>query len=210
MTYIIQQMFTLLPPVLFAASIYMVLGRIITATRGEKYSMIRPTRLTKTFVAGDIMAFWIQGGGGGLTAAGSKSTGTGFNLAKLGQWVVVVGLVAQIIIFGFFCLVAVMFHKRYERNVVLPVWAEWKKMMLMLYLVSGLIMVRNIFRVVEFVTGTDGYLASHEWPLYVFDTVLMFGVMVLFLIYHQSRIPNLGKNSTGQFRAESTEERLIR
>jgi hypothetical protein len=196
-------MFILLPPVLFAASIYMMLGRIIIALRGDGYSPIRPSRLTKTFLAGDIVSFYIQGGGGGLTAAGSKSNGKGPNLAVLGQWIIVGGLIFQIVIFGLFCITALTFHKRYAKSVVAPAWREWKQMMHVLYFVSGLIMIRSLFRVFEYVLGTDGYLMAHEWPLYVFDTILMFGVLVLFYFYHPSRIPGLAYNKRSQIRVTS-------
>jgi hypothetical protein len=204
--YIIQQMFILLPPVLFAASIYMMLGRVIVALHGDQYSPIRPSRLTKTFLAGDIVCFYIQGGGGGLTAAGSKSNGKGINLAALGQWVVVGGVILQIIIFGLFCYTAWTFHKQYARSMITPAWGEWKQMMRMLYFVSGLIMVRSLFRVIETVLGTDGYLMVNEWPLYVFDSVLMFGVMVLFYFYYPSRIPGLVQDKRSQMRVTLVDE----
>ena len=207
-SFIIQQMFILLPPVLFAASIYMVLGRIIIALRAEEYSPIRPSRLTKTFLAGDFVSFYIQGGGGGLTAAGARSNGSGLNLSLIGQWVIIGGLIFQIVIFGLFCVTALTFHKRYARTVVVPVWAEWKKMMHMLYLVSGLIMIRSLFRVIEYITGTDGYLMVHEWPLYVFDTIFMLGVLVLFYFYHPSRIPGLVHEKQHATRITSIEEPL--
>lgn len=41
-------------------------------------------------------------------------------------------------------------------------------------------MVRSIFRVVEYIMGHDSYLLANEWPLYIFDAVLMFFVIVLF------------------------------
>ncbi|KAG4439994.1 hypothetical protein IFR05_004508 [Cadophora sp. M221] len=134
-SYIIQQMFILLPPVIFAASIYMVLGRIIIALQAEKYSPIRPSRLTKTFLIGDIVSFYIQGGGGGLTAVGTRSTGSSFNFALAGKWVIIGGLVLQIVIFGLFCVTALKFHRRYESSLVsmTPVWGGWKQMMHMLY-----------------------------------------------------------------------------
>ncbi|KAJ4361248.1 hypothetical protein N0V95_002066 [Ascochyta clinopodiicola] len=206
--YIIQQMFILLPPVLFAASIYMVLGRIMVALRGEEYSPIRPSRLTKTFVTGDIVSFYIQGGGGGLTALGMKSTGSKINFSLLGQWVVIGGLIIQIIIFGLFCVTAFKFHKRFAEGVVATVWHEWKQMMHMLYIVSGLIMVRSLFRVVEYVTGADGYLMTHEWPLYLFDTVLMLGVLVLFYFYHPSRIPGLTRGKQSSVRITAMDEEM--
>jgi hypothetical protein len=58
-----QSLLLLLAPALFAASIYMVLGRIIRLTDGEAYSLIRVSRLTKIFVAGDVLSFLVQSTG---------------------------------------------------------------------------------------------------------------------------------------------------
>lgn len=59
-----QSLLILLAPALFAASIYMVLGRIILLTDGESSSIIRARWLTKIFVAGDVLSFLVQSGGG--------------------------------------------------------------------------------------------------------------------------------------------------
>lgn len=61
--YIIQSILLLLGPALFAASIYMVLGRLINLLDAGEYSMIRPKRLTKVFVLGDVLSFFAQSGG---------------------------------------------------------------------------------------------------------------------------------------------------
>jgi hypothetical protein len=61
--YITQSLLLLLGPSFFAASIYMVLGRIIRLTGGENHSPIRPSRLTKIFVLGDVLSFFVQSGG---------------------------------------------------------------------------------------------------------------------------------------------------
>lgn len=63
--YIIQSILLLLGPTLFAASIYMVLGRIIILLDAADYSVIRPKRLTAVFVTGDVLSFLAQGGGKG-------------------------------------------------------------------------------------------------------------------------------------------------
>ncbi|THV92270.1 RTA1-domain-containing protein, partial [Aureobasidium pullulans] len=53
---------------------------------------------------------------------------------------------------------------------------DWLGVMRMLYAVSGLIMIRSIFRLVEYGEGMDGYLISHEWTAYLFDAVPMIAV----------------------------------
>lgn len=58
-----QTLTLLVAPALFAASIYMVLGRLVLATRGESLAPIRASRLTKIFVCGDVVAFLVQAGG---------------------------------------------------------------------------------------------------------------------------------------------------
>jgi hypothetical protein len=61
--YIMQTLLLLLAPALFAASIYMTLGRIIILTNGEEYSVIRKKWLTKIFVFGDCFSFLLQSSG---------------------------------------------------------------------------------------------------------------------------------------------------
>lgn len=61
--YIIQSILLLVAPALFAASIYMELGRIVRMVDGDKLLFIRRTWLTKIFVAGDVLSFLMQSSG---------------------------------------------------------------------------------------------------------------------------------------------------
>jgi hypothetical protein len=61
--YIIQALLILVAPAMISASIYMILGRIIIAIDGEKFSLIRKKWLTKIFVATDILSFLVLSGG---------------------------------------------------------------------------------------------------------------------------------------------------
>jgi hypothetical protein len=63
MPYAMQNVFILLAPSLFAASIYMVLGRLVRRIDGDSRSLIQSTKLTKIFVVGDVLAFLVQSGG---------------------------------------------------------------------------------------------------------------------------------------------------
>jgi hypothetical protein len=69
------------------------------------------------------------------------------------------------------------------RSTVEPVWESY---LIILYAASALIMVRSIFRVVEFGQGNAGYIISHEAFLYVFDGLLMVGVLVSLIVRHPS------------------------
>lgn len=161
----------------------MCLSRIIRGVRGDQHSLVKPSRLTKTFVTGDILSFVVQGGAAGLMVTG--------NNIKTGEGMVIGGLMIQIIMFGLFAVTAVMFQRRIERSPTPESCSSalpWKKSMRMLYIVSALIMVRSIFRVAEYAMGNDGYLLKHEWPLYIFDSTLMFAVMVTYILWYPTWI----------------------
>ncbi|KAG5655089.1 hypothetical protein KAF25_000212 [Fusarium avenaceum] len=185
MPYAVQNMLILVAPALFAASIYMILGRIIRGLNADRHSLLKPAKLTRTFVLGDVLSFMIQGGGGGMSAIQNPT------LVEWAERLVIFGLVVQIVIFGLFCVVSLVFHRRMLRTptaesigTIIP----WESTLYMLYGVSLLIMVRSIFRVIEYAQGYNGYALSHEWTLYVFDTVLMWLVTVIFAWRYPSHI----------------------
>ncbi|CAI7644004.1 unnamed protein product [Penicillium glandicola] len=190
MPYALQSLFILLAPSLFAASIYMILGRIIRLTDGDSRSLIRATRLTKIFVLGDVLSFLVQSGGGAIMSSAKTAS-----KLKLGEDVIIVGLIVQIIFFGFFVIVSVIFHKRMARDptsAAMGTSVDWHRYMIVLYTASGMIMVRCLYRVIEYIQGSTGFLQSHEYFAYVCDASLMFGVMIIFLIYHPSQIVSGG------------------
>ena len=112
--------------------------------------------------------------------------------AALGANIIVGGLVLQLIFFAIFIAVAVNFNHamrlRPTARSIQPEVGNWRKHMKVLYATSGLIMVRNIVRVVEYAQGNGGYLLGHEFFLYVFDAVLMLVVMVILNVWHPSEI----------------------
>ncbi|KZF26437.1 RTA1 like protein [Xylona heveae TC161] len=186
--YIQQAVLLLVAPALLAASIYMELGRIILLVDGESRSIIKKRFLTKIFVTGDVLSFLTQSSGGGIMAGQSLSS------YKLGQKVVIIGLVIQIVFFGFFIITSVVFHQRIKKN---PTAASsspsipWLKHLYALYVGSAFILIRSIFRVIEYSGGNDGPLLRSEVYLYIFDAVLMFATMVVFNIIHPAEVKRL-------------------
>ena len=124
-------------------------------------------------------------------ARGSSSSAT------LGANIIVGGLVLQLIFFGIFIAVAAAFDRTMHvcptARSTKPELGTWHKHLKVLYAVSGLIMVRNIVRVVEYAQGNRGYLLGHEIFLYIFDAVLMLLVMVTLNIWHPSEIMAFAK-----------------
>ncbi|CAG5156704.1 uncharacterized protein ALTATR162_LOCUS4501 [Alternaria atra] len=189
--HVIQTLLLLLGPALFAASIYMILGRIILLTDGERYSLIRRTWLTKIFVGGDVLSFFTQSGGGGIMSGADKDNPDNM---KIGEKVIIVGLCIQVIFFGFFVFTSFMFQKRgREHLLALDGSVPWRKHLYVLYGTSVLILVRSVFRVAEYAQGNKGYLLRHEAFLYVFDAILMLSVMLWLNIVHPGAITELLK-----------------
>ncbi|KAJ5208084.1 hypothetical protein N7449_002463 [Penicillium cf. viridicatum] len=180
--YIMQSLLLLVAPAFFAASIYMILGRSIISTGHEQLSLIRVKWLTKIFVCGDVISFLAQCAGGGfLSSTKSQSKIT------LGQNIIIAGLFIQIAFFGFFVVTASVFHYRLSKcNDCTPkssIAVPWMKCLHVLYAASLFIMIRSIFRAIEYITGTNGPLMSTEVYLYVFDAALMFLTMITFNIF---------------------------
>src|SRR5690606_21569267 len=61
--YIMQNLLILLGPALFAASIYMILARLVRHLGAEEYALVRTKWMTKIFVTGDVLSFFAQGAG---------------------------------------------------------------------------------------------------------------------------------------------------
>ncbi|KAJ5637426.1 Protein RTM1 [Penicillium lividum] len=210
--YIVQTMLILVAPPLFAASIYMTLGRIMVKLDAERNSIIPVRFLTKIFVIGDVISFLLQCGGGGYMAAGTLSAiNTGANI-------VVGGLVVQLLFFGFFILVSAVFHWRVKKQPRYIHVSErvrshgvesrmtWEVVMWALYAACLLILVRSVFRVVEFVEGNDGFIMRREYLLYIFDACLMALAGIVMLIVHPSSFLSSGRKRDSELQLVSTEE----
>lgn len=112
-------------------------------------------------------------------------------IPTIGKWIVVAGLILQIITFSAYLLLAVDFGRRLQRqptrkiqNVQLP----WKRMLWVVYFVSSLIILRNVVRVVEYAQGYQGWISTHEFMLFVFDAVPMSLLMMVLAIFYPARM----------------------
>lgn len=178
-----QSLFLLLPPVLFAASLYMVYSRLVRAAHADRFSPISLKWCTRIFVFGDFSCLNIQSTGAGLTAKPKN--------AKIGEAIISTGIALHCLVFVGFIYCCACFHARFNKH--LKAGGEgtavpWKRILKMLYITSALILIRNVFRLAEYIMGRDGYLLVNEWPVYVFDGVLMLIVMASFLIWYPDQL----------------------
>ncbi|QWU87099.1 hypothetical protein CA3LBN_001317 [Candidozyma haemuli] len=162
--FIVQAVLLLVAAALFAATIYMILGRIIAMLNSAHQSLVPVKWLTKIFVLGDVISFLMQGIGASVRAADpSKSDHA--------ERIIIGGLFVQIGFFGVFIIVAALFQYK--------VWRNPSTILITLFVCSILILVRCIIRAVEYLQGYDGFIISNEAFLYTLDLLLMFLNMVL-------------------------------
>lgn len=109
----------------------------------------------------------------------------------LAENVIIAGLFVQIGFFGLFVVTSAVFHVRILRQPTAAsqhVGAPWQRYLSLLYAASGSILLRSVFRAVEYIQGDNGYLLSVEAFLYVFDAGLMLVTMLLFNVWHPGAI----------------------
>ncbi|KAL4868976.1 hypothetical protein BDV12DRAFT_185539 [Aspergillus spectabilis] len=189
-TFATSQTMIVLAPVLVCASLYILLSRIIRATRApgseEKDAkvlggMLKVTWLPKIFITLDVGAMVTQGGGSAVAAAGEWQ-GT---LEEAGTAILIAGLALQLATFTVFLVVVVKFHRDGAKSFILD--EGMVKVIYGVYIAGFFIMVRSIFRLIEFAWGTDSYIMTNEWPIYVLEAVPMWLAFMVLGWYHPSR-----------------------
>ena len=112
-------------------------------------------------------------------------------MADIGNGVVIAGIVLQLAWFVYFVVVAVVFHHRMNTvptSASMRPEVRWRSYLYTLYFVSGLVMLRSLFRVIEYAQGNSGYLMTNEAFLYVFDSLPMFIVAAWLIWKHPGEI----------------------
>jgi hypothetical protein len=217
-------MLLLVAPPLLAATVYMSYGRVSTAlmdgtaTHGSRrkergccarccYSCCCTCSPTKGYVFVDIAAIFTQLIGTVLPASGTADA------QRLSKIIVLVGLFAQLLALASFIIICGRLHARLRRNPAISramlsdPRVNWLGYLVVLEIAAVMLIVRSAVRGAEYVGGTDGFVASHEVFVYVFDAVAMLATMVGFLLLHPSRLVREVVRLEGKGTGELTELR---
>jgi hypothetical protein len=183
--YVAQTLLILLPPSLYAATIYMIYGRIVLLVNAPDASVIGPGKVTKIFVTGDVISFLIQAAGGAIIAQAGHQ--------DLGKKVVLTGLFCQLLFFGFFLIIAVIFDRRMASSSIrysIPKYGKqtWRALLRLLFVAAVIIIARCVYRIVSFSGGSKGTLMKHEVWMYVGDSAPMFIMQTMFLFVHVGNV----------------------
>jgi hypothetical protein len=161
----------------------MVYSRLVRAVHGERLSPVSMKWCTRFFVISDITCLNIQSTGAGLLAKPKN--------VPIGNAIISAGIGLHCVVFVGFMYCCVVFHRRFSKHLATTgetTGVPWEGVLKMLHGTSAVILARNIFRLAEYIMGKEGYLLVNEWPVYVFDGVLMLIVMVVFFIWYPDQL----------------------
>ncbi|OQD99741.1 hypothetical protein PENVUL_c061G07704 [Penicillium vulpinum] len=214
--YVLQFALVILAPVLMAACCYIIFSRILFLVvpkeqRTFRLCWVPPRWITPIFVGFDIIALLLQLGGAVMISTVEVTDKDARKNLNTGKHVAQIGVIIQLVAFGLFAVAAVRFNftsKRFTRslderyeNVGEKEYRiggtvkhkNWPALLRVVNFSTILILVRSVYRLVEFTEGTTGYLSTHEWALYIFDALFIYPCVALFIYWHPGRyLPYLG------------------
>jgi hypothetical protein len=209
-------MLLLVAPPLLAATVYMSHGRIAVALlqgtkrdarRGCCYTCCCTCSPTKGYVLVDIAAIFTQLIGTVLPASGTEEA------QRLSTIIVLVGLLSQLVALGVFVFLCGRLHLRLRRDqslsraMMADPGVNWLGYLVVLEVAAVMLIVRSVVRGVEYVQGADGFVASHEVFIYVFDALPMLIVMLGFLVLYPARLVREVRRLDGKAAGELAELR---
>ncbi|KAG0649848.1 rta1 [Hyphodiscus hymeniophilus] len=216
--YVVQYCLIVLAPVFMAAVCYVLFGRIVfhvvpREARTTKLLWIPPRFVTPLFVASDILALLLQLVGAVKVTTVDPTDADAKSKASKGKKIAQIGVALQLAFFGLFTIMAFRFNfisKRFDSEFDARVTNEnekyvtidggerklkknWRALLRVTNFACGCILVRSIYRMIDFSLGRTGYTELHEWCIYVFDALPIFLAVALYIWWHPGKyLPYLG------------------
>ncbi|OIW33233.1 RTA1-domain-containing protein [Coniochaeta ligniaria NRRL 30616] len=189
--YIVQFCLIILAPVLMAGVIYLVFGRIVFHVVPAEARTFRllwvPARwVTPIFVGFDIVALLTQVIGAIMLTATEPTDPDAAAKINRGKNIAMVGVIIQLVAFGLFTVVAARFHftsRRFtddfkqrlqavpgDKYVTLGGNARkfnpnWRRLLYTVNISCAMILIRSIYREIDFAEGKTGYTQRYEYLL---------------------------------------------
>ena len=170
---------------------YITLGRILYYV--PYHSPIHPGRVLTTFAAISGIVEALNGNG----ASYSSNANLPESKQNIGRDLLKAALIIQLCIIASFILLAVYFHRKCHKANLLP--EHLKAVLYTLYCSSALIVIRTIYRTVEYFAISEirvgpGFnplsispIVRYEWFFWVFEALLMIANSVLLNVRHPAR-----------------------
>lgn len=200
--FVAMQCLLIIPPSFLALAQYITLAKVVGLVKQrfpERRLLVKPTAVIWGFFVLELVALSCQGAG-----AGTSVNTNGVKNGNSGKVLLIVGLAALVLLIMSYLVTAIyvnrspLYEVRQSPNLQRVFWA--------LYTCTTLLLVRNIFRLIEFSQGFHGWLARHEVFFYVFDALLMFLLLMVNTFFHFGFYLNAYRREVKQVSAISTIE----
>ncbi|KAG9048039.1 hypothetical protein FS837_000927 [Tulasnella sp. UAMH 9824] len=174
-----SQVLLVATPTLLVAQSYIIIERMMDFI-GKEYGPVRHNEITKVFFGLDMIAMALQAVGVSMLedAVGKP------HQAQVGNQILVVGLLLQVITFGIYTAWVTVFDFLSSRDPALRPYKIPLRSLRMLWIAfyasAVLITIRTIYRIVAFVNvvpsarglyNQEGDLFNEEWSLYGFESI---------------------------------------
>ncbi|EWC43529.1 hypothetical protein DRE_07491 [Drechslerella stenobrocha 248] len=150
------------PPV-FSAALFFVFARLCYYV--PQAAPITPYRIVRTFISLDGLCELLVGAGTGMFVNTTVP-----ERQKIGQGLLRAAVILQMLLFLAFAWFAVKLQRNARQ---LGIGGKWKKSLYTLYVCGFWVMVRCLYRLVEFIEGFDGELIRHEAYFYGLECIPM-------------------------------------
>ena len=192
----------------------MAFGRLILWIIPTPHQTFRtlwlPARhITPLFVGFDVVSFLLQCAGGAMLASASSQSSL-----DRGRTIVLIGLAVQLVVFGFFVVAAIRLSfllRTKLRGEKLPHERNWGVLLGMVYVACVMILLRSVYRFVEYAMGTSSYLYTHEVFFYCLDAALMWLVFAGSICLHPAQyLAHIGFRRKGISFSKNVEKGLFK
>lgn len=188
--FLLMEMFIVLSPLAFMAGLYVIYGRLVTrlkSTTGERFSLLKASWYTRVFVTCDISSFLVQAAGAGVITSTDRHT------AETGKYILIAGLAIGFITFATFVALVLSMNVSVWRAQAkgefeaVGLTRDWRMIMVPILIASACILIRTVYRLVEFSLGWTGPVNTTEWYLYIFDFIFMVICVSVWIPFFPSR-----------------------
>ncbi|KAJ3541405.1 hypothetical protein NM688_g6089 [Phlebia brevispora] len=198
--YMMQIVCTIIAPTPFIAAIFITFGRLV-GKLGDRYSWLPPLYYGRIFLACDIMSLVIQAAGGGIAASANTTSDQ-----NLGGNIMLAGIVIQMVALFLFMILATQFFISFLNNspvrgpydspdgslATLSDTRPWddklKFLSAGLAFISGVLMIRAVYRTIELADGWTGPVITHQVYFVIFDGGMVIAAMLTLNVCHPGRL----------------------
>ncbi|GAC77149.1 hypothetical protein PANT_25d00001 [Moesziomyces antarcticus T-34] len=151
----------------------------------SRFSFIPPRLVTRIFVCSDVLTFVVQVAAGGIQSTGVQ------DLVAIGDKLFLAGVAAQgasYMLFSVLVLYALIQLVRSTHGSLSSLSYASKKFVVAIALSSLMIIIRSVYRIIEFAQGNEGYLVSQEKYLFGLDAAPLIIAISVWVIVWPPRI----------------------